>query len=133
MHDKGPSVRQKKVASVLQSLISRYYIEHAKDFGIKSMVLVDDIFVSVDLKNAQVWLSFSPEPPKGPRVWFERLVENQRDLESYLFKNMEIRRLPRLTLQLSDPEKTFKLLDIFDTLERHEDGSSTDSKNPKEQ
>jgi|SRR5690606_2251658 len=132
-NDKEPSVKQRQVASMLQASVSRFFIEHSKDWGIGSMILVDDVFVPTDLKSAQIWISFSPRSEKMETIWFERITKNQKELDSYLYKNVEMRRIPKLSLKLSDPDKTFKLFDIFGTLGGHENQSSSDFNDPTEE
>lgn len=128
MDKKDNSVRQKKVASLLQGLVARYFTEESANWGIRSLVLVDDVFVSPDIKNAQVWVSFSPHDPKVAQKRFEIVEKKLREIQNYLFDQMEIRRVPQLTLRLSDPDKTFKLIDIFGTLDSHGPDTPEDSR-----
>ncbi len=118
-------IRQEKVASLIQSAIALYLEENKDGLGIDGLVFVDQVFVPADLKSAEVWVSFNPLDDSQRK--FELLGKGINRLQSYLFKQMAMKRVPRISLQLSDPERQYKLEKIFDTLESHDQESGRDS------
>ena len=100
-------VRQDKIASLIQSAVALYFEEHKDDLGIDGLVLVDQVFVGPDIKFAQVWVSFSPV--EGSEKKFKLLNRGLTRLQSHLFKQMAMKRVPKLTLHLADPERQYNL------------------------
>jgi ribosome-binding factor A len=132
MVERDNQLRKSKLSSLLQSMSAQFFAENTLDWGITGMVLVDDVFMAADLKSAQIWVSFSPHDANKAPGRFKQVEKHQQDLQNYLFKKMEIRQIPKISLRLSDPDKTFKLIDIFGTLEHHADDEPGDSGDTKE-
>lgn len=118
-------VRQKKVAALLQSAIAKYLEENKDELGIDGLIIIDNVFLSSDLKSADVWVSFTP--PEESQEKFKVLNKGLPRLQSYLFKGIRMRWVPKLTLNLSSPERQYSLEKIFDTLESHEQESRGDT------
>ncbi len=111
-------VRQKKVAALLQSAIAAYLEENKDTLNIDGLIMIDDVFLSADLRSASVWVSFHPRDDSEKK--FKALMRGLPRLQSHLFKGLKMRWVPKITLNLSDPERQYYLEDIFDTLESHE-------------
>jgi ribosome-binding factor A len=118
-------LRQQKLASLIQAKAGQFLLENRQDWGIKNTVLVDGVLVSPDLKNAQIWVSFSQADDKRAGTQFALLERHMHELVSYLFKELNLRRMPQLHFKLSNTDKAFKLMDIFDTI-RGEQNSRRD-------
>lgn len=114
------NLRKAKLESLLQGTIAKFLLEHQNDFGISAIVLVDEVMIAPDLKSAQVWLGFSPSDIDKDKEYFEKVLLHFNKLQSYLFKNIHLRRVPQIVLYLSNSENTFKLEKIFDTLKSHD-------------
>ena len=117
-------LRKAKLEALLQGTIAKFLFEHQSDFDISATVLVDEVIMSPDLKSAKVWLGFSPSDIKKDPKQFEKILMYFNKLKSYLFKQMRVRRVPHITLQLSNSENAFKLEQIFDTLKSHDRGKN---------
>ena len=113
------SVRQAKLRSVVHSAVSEYFLEH-RDDDKEAQILVEDVIVSPDLKAARVWISFSPHSADRAEIRFERAQRHLRPLQSFVFERMPIKRVPEISLVLADPDATFRIHQIFDTLRGHE-------------
>lgn len=131
--EKDNNVRKQKVASVLQGIASRFFTLNSSDWQLRAMVMVDHVFVAPDLKSAQVWISFSPHDHSVAPQLFEKVKMRLQDLQNFVFEQMEIRRVPKLSLYLSDPEKTFKVIDLFDKLGGDRKPSQSDTTDTDEQ
>lgn len=116
------SVRQAKLRSVVLAAVSEYFLEH-RDEG-EAQVLVEDVIVSPDLKMAKAWISFSPHNAERAKIRFERAQRHLKPLQSFVFEHMPIKRVPEIGLVLADPDATFRIHQIFDTLKSHEQGST---------
>jgi len=112
-------LRQNKLSSLIQAQASRFFVEEASELNLPAMVLVDGVIVSPDLKNAQVWVSFSRLTNDKAKKGFTYLEKNLYKLKNYLFKNLTLRRMPEIMLRLSNADKAFHLMDIFDTIRSH--------------
>lgn len=130
--ERDNKVRKAKLASLLQGIAAKFFTEEGMEWGLNAMVMVDHVFMAADLKSAQIWVSFSPHKPDRAAKLFERVEPRTRDLQNYLFSHMIIRRVPRVSLHLSDPDKTFKIIDIFGTLEDHAGDQQPDSSDTSE-
>ena len=121
------NLRKSKLEALLQELIARFFGEQRQDWGIHELITVDQIFLTPDLRTAQVWVSFIPQTVKTAERDFERLIKKLPELQRYIFGELNMKRVPTLTLRLADPEKSFRLNQIFDTLEGHGATSQSDS------
>src|SRR5512145_1841736 len=95
-------LRQEKMASLIQMAAGRFFIERQYDWGIANAILVDGVLVSPDLKNAQIWVSFSQSDEEQSQKQFVALGRHLHELVSYLFKELTVRRMPQLSLKLSN-------------------------------
>lgn len=132
MVERDNKLRKEKLASVLQGMAARFFAENSLDWGVNAMVMVDHVFMAADLKSARIWISFSPHKPDKAEYRFGLVDKKRQDLQNYLFQQMTIRRVPKVFLCLSDPEKTFKIIDIFGTLEGHAGDQPADSEDTTE-
>lgn len=128
-------VRAKKLVALVQGLVAKFFTLHHDEWGIDDMILVDDVFASSDLKNIDIWVSFSPHDEKRAQKNYEILLKHMHEMNNYIFANLNAKRMPKVHLKLANPAETFKMLDLFATLEdRHEGDSTTDQgSNPDSQ
>ncbi len=110
-------VRAKKLVALVQGLVAKFFTLHHDEWGIDDMVLVDDVFASSDLKNIDIWVSFSPHEEKRAQKNYDVLVKHMHELNNYLFANLNAKRMPKVHIKLANPAETFKMLDLFATLE----------------
>jgi len=121
------NLRKSKLEALLQSMIAKFFGEQREDWGIHELITVDQVFLAPDLKTAQVWVSFIPHTDKTAERDFTRLIKKLPELQRYVFCELSMKRVPKLTLRLADPEKSFRLDQIFDTLESHGTTGQSDS------
>ena len=117
-------LRHEKIRALLQSTIARYLEGHKDEWGIEALVLVDEVFLAADLKSAQVWVSFNPSTESEDKL--VALGKGLKDLQSHLFKTLTMKRVPTISLKLSDSQSHETLERIFDTLESHEGDGKED-------
>ncbi len=125
------SVRKAKLESLLQSIMAPFLNERRAAWGIDELITIDQVFLAPDLKSAQVWVSFTPHNQEVAERNFDRLTRHLADIQKAIFKKLAIKRVPRLALKLSDPERSFRLQEIFDTLEGHGPTGSNDIGDPE--
>ncbi len=121
------SIRQNKLAALLQGVIGRFLSVEGREWGIGRLVVVDRVLVSPDLRNADVWLSFSPYDKKTAQRDFEVVGRHLREIQEFVFGQLALHRAPKLHLYASDTEQLFKIMDIFDTIKDHDRNISEDS------
>lgn len=123
-------LRKQKLEALIQNESSRFFVEERHELDIESMALVDGVIVTPDLKHAQVWISFSGKTNEQAKKEFERLVKQTNLLVSYLFHRLTLRRMPQISLRLSNADKAFHLMEIFDTIRSHGRDIQSDSTDP---
>ena len=121
------NLRQERLASIVQAAAAEFFAEHAYDWGINAVVLVDQVFVSPDLHNVEIWVSFTPWKADEAKRKFTALKRQIGELKKALAQRVELRRFPEVELKLSDPEKTFRIMEVLDELKKKEAGHETSS------
>ena len=119
-------MRQNKLAALLQIVIGRFLAEESSTWGIGKLVVVDRVLVTPDLRNAHVWLSFSPYNEKTAKREFEAVERHLREIQNFVFSQLTIRRVPRISLHASDTTHMFKIMEIFDTIKDHDSDAQPD-------
>lgn len=123
MADKN--LRKERLASVIHAAVAEFFVEHNRDWGINALPLVEQVFVSADLHHIEVWVSLSPWKKDKAQHQFEVVQKHLGGLKKELAEKIELRRFPEIVLKLSDPEQTFRILDIFGTLRSRGELGST--------
>jgi len=113
------------MASVIHASAAEFFVEHNRDWGIDALVLIEQVFVSLDLHHVQIWISFAPWKPDRAEKDFQRVVSHLGELKRWLADKIDLRRFPEIELRLSDPEKSFRIMDIFGNLRSHGELGST--------
>lgn len=112
-------LRQERMASVIHAGVAEFFVEHNRDWGIDALPLVDQVFVSPDLHHVQVWVSFAPWRKDRVEGEFKVIVGHLGVIKRALGDKVELRRFPEIELKLSDPEKSFRIMDILDKINGH--------------
>lgn len=123
MSDKN--LRKERLGSVVHAAAAEFFVEHNRDWGIDALPLVEQVFVSPDLHHVEIWVSLSPWRKDKVEQQFEIVKKHLGELKRGLAKRVELRRFPEIVLKLSDPESTFRILDIFGTLRSRGELGST--------
>lgn len=117
MSDKN--LRKERMASMIHAATAEFFVEEGRDWGMDVLPLVDQVFVSPDLHNVQIWVSFAPWKKERAQGEFEVVGRHLGGLKRWLAEKIDLRRFPEIVLKLSDPEKTFRILDILGTISGH--------------
>ncbi len=120
------NLRKERLASVVHAATAEFFVECGQDWGVNVLPLVDQVFVSPDLHHIEIWISLSPWKKEKAQHQFEVVKKHLGELKKELATKIELRRFPEIELKLSDPESTFRILDIFGTLRSHGNTSSGD-------
>ncbi len=119
------NLRKERLGSVVHAAVAEFFVEHNRDWGIDALPLVEQVFVSADLHHIEIWVSLSPWKKDKAQHQFEVVQKHLGALKKELAGKIELRRFPELVLKLSDPEQTFRILDIFGTLRSRGELGST--------
>ncbi|MDD5606218.1 MAG: ribosome-binding factor A [Patescibacteria group bacterium] len=110
-------MRQERLKALLQAETAVFMMNLRQDMEISELIGVDDVLMTSDLKQATVWISFTPQPTEGrAKVLWSHLQKALPKLKSWLAERLEIRQIPQIVLEFSNPEEEYKLDRIFDEL-----------------
>jgi len=113
------SVKQKKIASVIQQTLSEIFQKENLSVVKGGMVTISQVVVSPDLAIAKVYLSLFQI--KEPDKFLVDLKEHAHDLRGKLgnkIKN-QVRRIPELHFYLDDTlDQVFRLEEIFKNIKK---------------
>jgi len=124
-------LRKTKLESLIQAIIAKFLNEARLRWGVSDLITVDQVFLAADLKSGQIWVSFIPHTKGLAEKNFAVLERHMADIQREVFHQLSIKRVPKLTIKLADPEQSFRLQEIFDTLEGHGNDSGTNSHDPE--
>ena len=125
-------MRQERMVSVVHAAAAEFFVEHSRDWGIDALALVEQVFVSPDLHHVEIWVSLAPWKREKATKEFAVVERHLGELKKWLAERIELRRFPEVVLRLSDPEKTFRIMDIFGTLDGHGEPDRTNQGNSAE-
>ncbi|MFA5009841.1 MAG: ribosome-binding factor A [Patescibacteria group bacterium] len=117
MSDKN--LRKERMASVIHTATAEFFVEHNRDWGMDTLVLVEQVFVSPDLHHVEIWISFAPWKRDAAERDFAAIGRHIGELKKWLAERIDLRRFPEIELKLSDPEKSFRIMDILGTISGH--------------
>lgn len=109
------------MAAIIHAGAAEFFVEHGRDWGIDALPLVDQVFVSPDLHHVEIWVSFAPWKEERAKGEFEVVSRHVGELKRALGEKVELRRFPEIELKLSNPEKSFRIMDILDKISGHGD------------
>lgn len=113
------NLRLEKVKSQLRRVLGNIFISKGKDFGI-DFVSINDILISRDLSTAKIWVSFTSKTDQQKS--FNNLIKNARTIQSLLYKQFVIKKVPKIKWQLdTDLDLECRIEKILDDIKRPED------------
>ena len=79
--------------------------------------------ISRDLGSAKVWVSFLNQADQ--QIAFRNLIKHTKDIQSLLYKDFPIKRVPKIVWQLDeDPDSKHKIEAILDDIKRSDNKDS---------
>ena len=113
------SYRIAKVEQQIRRILAEFLQREKDTLGV-GIISINDILVSRDLNTAKVWVSFIAET--HPEEAFKRLLRHGRDIQTYLYRQFPVKKVPQIMWQLDlAPDSTYrveKLLDDIRTVKR---------------
>ena len=107
-----------RIKSELERILGEFFIKEGRSLGI-GMVSVNGILVSSDLSYAKILVSFIGE--QNPEAAFKKLTKHLRDIQTFAFRRLQIRKVPKLEFELDrDPEGAYRIDKLLDDLDRTE-------------
>ncbi|MFA5270517.1 MAG: 30S ribosome-binding factor RbfA [Patescibacteria group bacterium] len=105
-----------RIQSELERILGDFFLKEGRGFGI-GMVSVNGILVSSDLSQAKVLVSFIGE--QYPEAAFKRLIKCSRDIQTFVFRRLQIRKVPKLVFELDrDPAGAYRMDQLLDDIDR---------------
>ncbi len=95
------SIRQHKVETVIKNELANYFLRHASDICMGSMVSVTVVRVTTDLSLARIYLSFFAGPKKEEVL--ANINENKRKIRGEIGKFLKnMHKIPELQFYIDD-------------------------------
>lgn len=108
------SHRLAKVQQQIRRLLAEVLLKEG-NFGI-GMISINDILVSRDLNTVKVWVSFIAE--KNQEATFKKLLRYTNPIQTYLFRNFPVKKVPKITWQLdTGPDATYRIDKLLDDIQ----------------
>lgn len=124
---KGESVRQKKVAGILQNELGVLFQQDAKSLFRGMFITVTHVKITPDLRDARVYLSFFTKKPEEKAEFLYKIEEQEAQIKRLLVRKIgkQLRVMPTLTYFLDEvdeeAERMEKLIDSLDIPETSND------------
>ncbi|MBN2585131.1 30S ribosome-binding factor RbfA [Patescibacteria group bacterium] len=116
------SHRIARIQSELERLLGEFLLKEGRGYGI-GMVSVNGILVSSDLSSAKVLISFIGE--QHPEAAFKKLLRHGREIQTFVFRRLQIRKVPKLMFELdSDPAGAYRMDQLLDDIDRSKNKDS---------
>jgi ribosome-binding factor A len=108
--------RVERIKSELERILGEFFLKEGRGFGI-GMVSVNGILVSSDLSSAKVLVSFIGE--QHPEAAFKKLIQHGREVQTFVFRRLLIRKVPKLMFELDqDPAGAYRIDQLLDDIDR---------------
>ncbi|OGB75437.1 ribosome-binding factor A [candidate division Kazan bacterium RIFCSPHIGHO2_01_FULL_49_10] len=108
--------RVARIQSEIERILGEFFLKEGRGFGI-GMVSVNGILVSSDLASAKVLVSFIGE--QHPEAAFKKLIKHGRDVQTFIFRRLQIRKVPKLIFELDkDPAGAYRVDQLLDDIDR---------------
>jgi len=117
---KTESVRQKRVAGILQNELGIIFQQDAKNLFGNLFITVTQVKITPDLRDARVYLSFFTQNAQEKEEYLFQVEERHAQVKRLLVRKIgkQLRAMPQLTFLLDEvdeeAEKMDKLLDSLD-------------------
>ncbi len=117
---KTESVRQKRVAGILQNELGIIFQQDAKNLFGNLFITVTQVKITPDLRDARVYLSFFTQNAQEKEEYLFQVEERHAQIKRLLVRKIgkQLRAMPQLTFLLDEvdeeAEKMDKLLDSLD-------------------
>lgn len=107
--------RLAKVQAQIRRILSEMLLKERDSFGV-GIVSINDILVSRDLNTVKVWVSFIAE--KNQEAAFKKLLRYTNPIQTYLFRNFPVKKVPKITWQLdTEPDATYRIDKLLDDIQ----------------
>lgn len=108
------NLRLAKVQAQIRRILSEVLLKERDNFGV-GIVSINDILVSRDLNTVKVWVSFIAEPNQAAA--FKKLLRQNNSIQTYLFRNFPVKKVPKITWQLDiAPDATYRIDKLLDDI-----------------
>ncbi len=118
------SHRIRKVNQLIREELSQLLQHQVKDPRLNSLISVNEVNTSPDLKSARVYISKVAEEQEKEEI-LKALTSASGYLHSELFKRLQIRHVPELSFHWDDSiERGAHLLELIEQVTEKEKGTS---------
>ena len=112
-------MRQERLRSLLQVEAANFMFNLRQSMELNEMIGIDEVLLTPDLKQANIWISFTPHPSEGrAKILWNLMHRSLPKLKTWLAERLEMRKIPTINLEFSNPEEEYRLDKIFDELDK---------------
>lgn len=108
------TIQQKKVASLIQQVLSEYFLLHASIDYASAFINISEVKITGDLSIAKIYISILPSDKYDRKSVFQQIEENNKKIRKYLGEKLakKLRKIPELRFYFDDS------LDIAEKIEQ---------------
>lgn len=108
------SIRQKKVAELVQAAVSEYFLFHSSVDYSGAFINISEVKVTGDLSIAKIYVSIMPSDKYDRKSIFALIEENNKKIRKYVGDKLakKVRKIPELRFYLDES------LDIAERIEQ---------------
>ncbi len=108
------TTKQKKVASLIQQVLSEYFLLHGSIDFASAFINISEVKVTGDLSIAKIYVSILPSDKYDRKSVFQQIEENNKKIRKYVGEKLakKLRKIPELRFYFDDS------LDIAEKIEQ---------------
>ncbi|RME19190.1 MAG: 30S ribosome-binding factor RbfA [Bacteroidetes bacterium] len=108
------SIKQKKVAELVQAAVSEYFLFHSSMDYSSALINVTEVKVTGDLSIAKIYVSIMPSEKYDRKNIFTLIEENNKKIRKYVGDKLakKVRKIPELRFYLDES------LDVAERIEQ---------------
>lgn len=108
------SIKQKKVAELVQMAVSDYFLMHSAIDYMGAFINISEVKVTADLSIAKIYVSILPSDKYDRKVVFQLIETDNKKIRKYVGEKLakKVRKIPELKFYFDDS------LDIVERIEQ---------------
>ncbi len=108
------SIKQRKVAELVQMAVSDYFLMHSTIDYMGAFVNISEVKITGDLSIAKIYVSILPSDKYDRKSVFQQIEENNKKIRKYIGEKLakKLRKIPELRFYFDDS------LDIAEKIEQ---------------
>jgi len=108
------SIKQKKVAELVQAAVAEYFLFHASIDYLGAFINISEVKVTADLSIAKIYVSIMPSEKYDRKAVFQMIEGNNKKIRKYVGDKLakKLRKIPELRFYFDES------LDVVERIEQ---------------